>query len=165
MQKHKKRRESVSEKLYAHELSQKNIFPRDIKNFIKMLLPKLSIPPPITFITVPTSNIENYSAKNGRRGWGRKRKTDFFFLPPAISQVNRELRQKLRLTSVLLSTAFITFRKKNINTIKSDMICTEAGRKTKVCQEKNKDSQSCFMLEDVLYYLRLKIQVTKTNWT
>lgn len=139
MRKHKKTEGLDLRKIIRPQIITKNIFPRDIKNFIKMRLPKPSIPPPITFLMfllILVSNIENYSAKNGRRGWGRERKTElFFFFPPAIPQVNRELRQKLKLTSVLLSTAFITFRKKKIiNTIKSDKICTEAGRKTKVCQ-------------------------------
>ena len=120
MRKHKKTEGLDLRKIIRPQIITKNIFPRDIKNFIKMRLPKPSIPPPITFLMfllILVSNIENYSAKNGRRGWGRERKTElFFFFPPAIPQVNRELRQKLKLTSVLLSTAFITFRKKKSST-------------------------------------------------
>ena len=79
MQKHKKRRESVSEKLYAHELSQKNIFPRDIKNFIKMRLPKLSIPPPITFIMFLPQISKIIPQKMDVADGGGKEKQTFFF--------------------------------------------------------------------------------------
>lgn len=101
-----------------------------------MRFPKSLIPPPITFIMfllILVSNIENYSAKNGRRGWGRKRKTDFFSPTcHSASQERASLETKVD-QRITIDCLHYFQEKKNINTIKSDMICTEAGRKTKVC--------------------------------